>query len=518
MTLASAKAGARDLGPLDTNTRLRIVLGLTGQRSGEEADAIAAGQRVTEAQYDAEFGPRPATARDVVARLKAFGIQGSWSPGSALVRASGTVGSVERAFGVRIDRYARADGASFYGPTSAPHLSGVPADAVSSIMGLDDAQQVVGLDRVLRSSGSGLPGGYTPDQVLGAYHFAPLYAAGLDGSGQTIVFLEFDKFDRSHLARFTQAFGQAPISVTTSSDDAWGSPEDPSGEADMDLEIAHSVAPKAHLVVVYADSGVDDLTSALSDAVGNYPTAIFSISLGGCAGNGIDSGASAWDDVLKHLALVGGTALVSSGDQGAFTCTPGSSGLLTPSASSPADDPYATAVGGTSLFVGPDNSYQSEASWGSSMTQSGSGGGLSPTWRMPGYQAGSDDRDPYANGKRQLPDVAAVSDPTTGWDIYTAGGWDIQAGTSAGAPLWAGLMALTDQSARLHGVSSVGFANPIIYAIGKSPARYATAFHDITLGNNLFYPAKAGWDFATGWGSPDGAGFVDTYLSYRAHP
>jgi kumamolisin len=142
-------------------------------------------------------------------------------------------------------------------------------------------------------------------------------------------------------------------------------------------------------------------------------------------------------------------------------------------------------------------------------------------WKAPSFQVGPGVSNPQSNGMRQVPDVAALGDGLTGWDICTQHGtsscWVPAAGTSAGAPLWAGLMALTNESAVNHHLKPVGFANPALYAFAQHPERFpAPAFRDITQGNNLFYPATPGWDYVTGLGTPSAGALVDDFLAYQA--
>jgi subtilase family serine protease len=106
--------------------------------------------------------------------------------------------------------------------------------------------------------------------------------------------------------------------------------------------------------------------------------------------------------------------------------------------------------------------------------------------------------------------VAANADPNTGYAVYTISsrgvpGWTVMGGTSASAPVWAGFTALVSQSIGKR----VGFLNPTLYELGQKASTFAQSpFHDVTTGDNLYYPATQGWDFATGWGSFDGAAFV----------
>jgi subtilase family serine protease len=122
--------------------------------------------------------------------------------------------------------------------------------------------------------------------------------------------------------------------------------------------------------------------------------------------------------------------------------------------------------------------------------------------------------------------VAADASPHTGMAVITSSGggkYTISGsgGTSASAPMWAGLVALADQEAGRH----LGFVNAGIYRIGHS-ASYHKAFHDVTAGNNTVrfpprtitgYHAVPGWDAITGWGSPDASVLVPL-LARSVHP
>jgi kumamolisin len=112
--------------------------------------------------------------------------------------------------------------------------------------------------------------------------------------------------------------------------------------------------------------------------------------------------------------------------------------------------------------------------------------------------------------------VSAVADDVTGWDIFADGFWSPAGGTSAAVPLWVGLTALADQALARHGLAPVGFASPLLYGFAQSPGKLpAPAFNDVTRGENLYYPAGPGWDFATGLGTPNAAGIVDDFVQYR---
>jgi subtilase family serine protease len=200
-----------------------------------------------------------------------------------------------------------------------------------------------------------------------------------------------------------------------------------------------------------------------------------------------------------------------------------------PGAAPPAGTRLASAAGrGTSLQANRSTgAYDGETAWITPPPQSGtgytvgSGGGFSQLFPRPAYQNGV----PGIGATRGVPDVAADADPGTGMAIAISEGgqrYVLQGagGTSAAAPLWAGVIALADQYAG----RPLGFVNPAVYRIGASPA-YHHAFHDITTGSNTVndaalgititgYSAAPGWDPVTGWGSPNAQALVPLLARY----
>jgi kumamolisin len=164
----------------------------------------------------------------------------------------------------------------------------------------------------------------------------------------------------------------------------------------------------------------------------------------------------------------------------------------------PASSPFALGCGGTKL-VGSGTSITSETVWNENPTDSATGGGVSDFFDPPAYQNKAKvppSKNPGERKGRGVPDVAGDADPATGYAVRVDGQALVIGGTSAVAPLWAGLVALLNQKLGHR----VGFLNPLLYgsAVGTG------SFRDITSGNNGAYPAKAGWDACTGWGTPVG--------------
>jgi subtilase family serine protease len=184
-----------------------------------------------------------------------------------------------------------------------------------------------------------------------------------------------------------------------------------------------------------------------------------------------------------------------------------------------------TGVGATTLVMNSTNtSYMSEAAWFNSLSPpNASGGGLSTHFAQPWWQTGLGVWNTFSNGARQVPDVALDGDPNSGYSIYSTDnstvtpttGWFVVGGTSAGAPSWAAITGLYNQFAKTLGRGNLGFANPDLYAVATG-VQPAVPYHDIVNGNNLVYQAKQGWDYPTGWGTPDVTNLVSDILVARS--
>jgi len=326
------------------------------------------------------------------------------------------------------------------------------------------------------------PGGYQPAQVRHAYGFDSL---SYTGSGQTIAIV--DAYDDPNivgdLAQFDAQYGiAAPPSFTKATpqgqpaaDAGWAS------EIALDVEWAHAIAPGANILLVEAkDSGLLNLLGAV-DYAAAHGAQVVSMSWGA----GEFSSETSYD---YHFSHAGVTFVASSGDYGAPPKWPASSTRV-------------LAVGGTSLNLNSNNTWNSETGWGYgswSQWYGGSGGGISRYEPKPSYQSSVT----QSSFRRTNPDVSYVADPNTGltvYDSYGSGGWAVFGGTSVGAPQWAALVALVDQG---RGAALTGYTQtlPAIYNIYKS-ANYSVDFHDVVSGNNG-YKAGTGYDLVTGVGSP----------------
>ena len=216
-------------------------------------------------------------------------------------------------------------------------------------------------------------------------------------------------------------------------------------------------------------------------------------------GGGADTVA---DQIWQEMAAQGQTFYNASGDSDAY------SGLI----SFPGDSPYITQVGGTTLTTsGPAGAYVSETVWNWGGGE-GSSGGVSTQYGIPWWQTNVSMTLNYGSvTMRNTPDVALTAD-----NVYVrADGRDLRVGgTSCASPLWAGFTALINQQAAYYHQPLVGFFNPTVYGIGLG-SKYGVSFHDITSGNNgtqTHYPAVAGYDLATGWGTPQGQPLIDAII------
>ena len=282
-----------------------------------------------------------------------------------------------------------------------------------------------------------------------------------------------------------------------------GDPNGPDGEVMLDIEVAGSVAPGAKIVVYFApntDAGfLDAVTTAIHDTL-NKPSAV-SISWGSAESEWTNQAMQAMDTAFQDGAALGVTVCCAAGDNGSTDGV--NDGLL--HADFPASSPYSLACGGTRL-EGSGSTIKKEIVWNEGVSGGATGGGVSDTFALPKWQANANippSANPGGRIGRGVPDVAGDADPITGYQVLVDGKQFTIGGTSAVAPLWAGLIALFNQKLG----HSAGYLNPGIYSLPSSSG----AFHDITEGNNDItgkngpYPAGSGWDACTGWGSPDGS-------------
>ena len=472
--------------------------------------------RLTRAQYAAEHAADPHAVDLVHGFAKEYRLSfeaGSPKPGRRIIKLTGTVANMQRAFGVTLVQ--KDIGGVAYrtreGSITLPHeLSG----AVEAVLGLDNRPQAKPHFRVLgeqhgaayRAAGAegfakphaAPSGSYTPVQVGALYNFPKASAAG-----QTIGIIELGGgFRKSDITAYFKSIGQkAPSVVAVSVDKGKNSPTNANsadGEVMLDIEVAAAVAPGASIVVYFApntDQGfIDAIAAAVHDQT--HKPSVISISWGGPESSWTQQAMSALDAACQSAAALGITITVAAGDDGSTDGVPGKSNHV----DFPASSPHVLACGGTKL-VGTGSTISSEVVWNELANQEGAtGGGVSAIFPLPSWQAGAGVPKPSGQtGGRGVPDVAGDADPTTGYIVRVDGSTSIIGGTSAVAPLMAGLIAVSNAVNK----KSAGFINPVIYT-----SAFKSAFNDITKGNNGGFTAKTGWDACTGLGSPNGTKLV----------
>jgi subtilase family serine protease len=372
------------------------------------------------------------------------------------------------------------------------------------------------------------PSGFTPQDLRAAYGVDTLIQRGFTGKGQTVI--DIVSFGSPTVQQdmdvFDQQFGLPPITIkvvaplgTVPFDQSNPEMTSWAGETELDVQIIHAIAPEANIVVV--TSPVDETEGMIGlpqflqleqYAVAHHLGQIFSQSWTASEATLTDSASQQFIQTyarfFQQATQQGFTFLNASGDNGATDCAVidclGPTGepqprklAHTPTVGFPVDVPWVTAVGGTSLSK--SGGGFDESTW------EGSGGGASQFFSQPDFQRGlPSTSQSLLGGHRGLPDVAADADPNTGMAYYINGSWEQAGGTSASAPLWAGIVAIGDQMAG-HGLGNI---NPGLYKLGES-ASAQQDFRDITSGDNnnptvpvQGYDAAPGWDPVTGWGAP----------------
>ena len=339
-----------------------------------------------------------------------------------------------------------------------------------------------------------------------------------NGQGQTIGIIELGGgYTQSDLNSYFSALGISPapsvsaVSVDGAQNQPTGSTNGPDTEVMLDIEVAGSVAPGAKIVVYFAPNTDSGFLDAINQAVGdkqNNPSVI-SISWGGPESTWTSQSLQSYNSALEAASAVGVSVCIAAGDDGS---TDGVTDGLQ-HVDFPASSPYALACGGTHL-VGSGSTITDEVVWNDLPSDGATGGGVSATFPLPTWQAGANVPPSVNPGNfvgRGVPDVAGDADPGTGYQVEVDGTNIVVGGTSAVAPLWAGLIACFNSRLK----TSVGYFNPTLY---QQVAAEAGTFHDITSGNNGDYQAGPGWDACTGWGSPNGAAILQALAGTSPGP
>ena len=419
--------------------------------------------------------------------------KGTPKPERRTIKLTGTVAAMQKAFDVTLTQKV-LDGNIYRVREGSIRLPAELADAVEAILGLDNRPQA---QPHFRAHAGAAAGSFTPVQVAQLYQFPQ----GATAAGQTIGIIELGGgYRTADLSAYFKGLGLKAPQVTAVPVDGGkntpGKANGADGEVMLDIEVSAAVAQGAKIAVYFApntDQGfIDAVSSAVHDTT-NKPSVI-SISWGGPESSWTAQAMNALDAACQSAAALGITVTVAAGDNGS------SDGATGNNVDFPASSPHVLACGGTKL-VGNGSSITSEVVWNEQASGDGAtGGGVSNVFALPSWQANAKVPAPSSStGGRGVPDVSGDADPVTGYQVRVDGQNMVIGGTSAVAPLWAGLIALNNQ----QNGKSAGFIQPQIYA-----AKGASAFHDIVSGNNGAFSAGPGWDACTGLGSPIGGKLI----------
>lgn len=499
-------SGSHPAGPADPNERLQVTVLL--RRRGSQAfrdrvDKLRAAANgspefLTREEFARQFGADPAD----ISAIKSFAAQHGLTvveerPHRRSVVLGGTVAQFEAAFGVKLQRFEHASG-SYRGRVGSIEVPTELDGIVHAVLGLDNRPQAQPHFRLLNGPARkrhAAPAAFTPIQLASLYDYPKS-----DGQGQCVGIIELGGgFTQADLQDYFSKLGitatpnVTAVSVDGGANTPTGDANGPDGEVMLDIEVVGAVAPGANIAVYFApntDAGfLDAVTTAIHDTT-NKPSVI-SISWGSAESNWTAQAMTAMDEAFQAAATLGVTICVASGDNGSSDGVSDGADHV----DFPASSPFALACGGTSLKAS-GSKISSEVVWNDGAGGGAGGGGVSsffpvPTWQSETTATNGSGAVPLKN--RGVPDVSGDADPQTGYNVRIDGTDTVIGGTSAVAPLWAGLLARINQLAG----KPVGYLNPQLY---KNPQ----ALRDITQGNNGDFQASPGWDACTGLGSPDG--------------
>ena len=540
---ANVRSGQATLiGSTDANTHLKLALSLP-LRNEAALDALLAQiydpqspsyhHYLTPEEFTAAYQPTEQEYQAAVAWAQKSGLTVTRTTSNRhIIDVEGSIATISSAFHVLLNTYKDENGRTFHAPDREPTFdSPVTFYAIS---GLDNAtpprrhfrKKAASINPVEQANGcateqkttptlkgSGPSNTYLPSDMRAAYYGATT----LTGAGQTVGIFSYDGYLTADLSLYyskTSTSSSVPVKnvlVNGYNGACFGftssGQEDPStcddGEQILDIVQVTGMAPGLTQVLFYeGDSSTDILNQMATDNTAKTLTSSW---------GGGDFGTVS-DPIFKQFQTQGQSYLNATGDSGQFN-----SSTYDP----PSVDANITQVGGTDLQTssagGP---WASETGWGCS------GGGFQSGTAIPTYQQTSGVITTANGGStsyRNAPDIAAEAD----FDNSTVidGAFDTgYGGTSYATPRWAGYIALANQQSVANGHSTLGFLNPSIYTIGLGSA-YSTDFHDITSGNNKpsagsgsGFNAVAGYDLVTGWGSPKGAGLINTLAGGTTAP
>jgi subtilase family serine protease len=596
-----------------------VLLGMRDQAGAEatlkaisDPTSASYGRWLSNQAFDERYAPAKSSVTAVRDWLRGQGFTVTQTlPSGMYVEASGTAAQVEKIFGSPLENY------SYQGKTVRANTSelSLPADTPATVSGA--IAGIVGIDQgaALKQPADTLPGpppgarygvqpcsayygqktatdkpsaygakqpyavcGYVPQQYQSAYGESSLLRAGVTGKGVTVaitdayaaptIYADAQKYSQVHgQPGFTPGqFSQITPSANGYDDESDCDPQGWYGEETLDVEAVHAMAPGAKIVYVGAADCESGLDNAWASAIDNHVANVITNSWTDGTDDLTLLGSSYvqfYEQYSLEAALTGITVNFSAGDDGDHTS--GGTDLADKTVEFPADLPYVTGVGGTSVQIGSKGQWLGEYGWQTDYSpltdgawspvppgtySSGGGGGTSQLFEQPFYQAGkvpASVSEYYGSTPmRAVPDISAAGDPNTGFEVgetqvFPDGTYWAQyriGGTSLSSPLIAGVVAVADQFAH----RSLGFINPLYYdLIGtsavhdiKAPSSpvaqvrtdyanfldssegYLYQLETIDVQSSTLHDAK-GYDDETGVGTPDGPSFFLGLLAASKH-
>ena len=438
-------------------------------------------------------------------------------PGRRTIRLAGTVASLTKAFRPNLKKY-RIGKREFRGRTGSLSVPGDLAHIVLGVFGFDDRPVAKPHCRHrLRNRARNLPNdpSFTPPQVGKLYTFP----ARLDGRGQCIALIELNDTDSkgkvigagynsTDLETYFKGL-KLPLPQVTAigvhgGHNAAGLNEKSDREVTLDIEVAGAIAPEASIAVYFSPNTDQGFLAAVHAAVHDdvHKPSVISISWGAAEDAWTAQFRNAFNQVFQDAALIGVTICCSAGDDGSSDL-PAAERDGKPHVDFPSASPFVLSCGGTKL-VGSGNVISDEVAWNEGNQHGAGGGGVSEFYARPSYQAkAKPPQSPRGKPGRGVPDLAGNADPETGYRVRIKGSNTVVGGTSAVAPLIAGLVARINQRLAALGQPTAGFINPLLY-------KHSQCFRDVIAGDNDIdgtlhkYQAGPGWDACTGLGSPRG--------------
>lgn len=549
---------ANDLGPMAPSAPMRgmtlLLKPTTGQRTA--LDELLAQQRepsspnfhrwLTPEQYADRFGAGNADIAKITAWLESQGFEVDMVARSRTwITFSGTAGQARNAFHTAIHRYLR-NGETHYANDADPSIPAALAPLVAGIRGLNNFRLKPRSHRKPAiTSASGLHS-IAPDDFAVIYNVAPLYQAGIDGTGMKIVVAGQTGIVTSDIDAFRARFHLPPqnlqqILVPRRPDP--GIITDELGEADLDIEWAGAVARNAATIYVYSD----DVWQSALYAIDQNLAPVLSMSYGNCEESDIVD-LPTLQSAAQQANAQGMTFLAAAGDAGAADCEDLDAYIAQNgfAVDAPGSVPEVTAMGGTQFneqggtYWSNSNtangasalSYIPEIAWNDTPAGGGlaaTGGGSSIFFPRPSWQTGPGVPD---DAFRHVPDLALNSSAEhDGYYVYSGGSAGLYGGTSVAAPAMAGIVCLLNQylvSAGSLAQPGLGNINPALYRLAASTTGI---FHDIAAGDNavpcvpgspdctngqLGYTAGPGYDRVTGLGSIDAFQLIHQWTSRPA--